>query len=450
MATPANTTIFTTMTALAEQTGAINLGQGFPDEDGPKIVIDAAVDALRSGHNQYAPLPGIPALRNAIAEHQRRRYAIELDPDTQVQVTFGATEALASALLALVRPGDEVAMLDPSYDSYAAVVRLAGGVPRPIPLDPPGWRVDHDTVDAVISDRTRVLLVNSPHNPTGHVLDQAELDVLAEACRRHDVIALTDEVYEHLIYDGEHIPIATLDGMAERTISVSSLGKTHSFTGWKIGWATGPPELVAAVRGVKQFLTFAGGTPLQHAAPAALADAADEPAKARGVAGRQARSPRRRAEGSRLRRAAHLGHLFPYRRTGDGRRHRALRAPPARGGRGGDPAVGFHRRAERARALSGALRLLQEARGAGGRGPAPQVVGRGFRALKRSDFSLLLTRTSSKPAAARRPGSSSGSTSTSVSPMWNSLKSRPRPALSVPANTPPGLITRNASRKSWS
>ena len=279
MTQPAGTTIFTTMTALAERTGAINLGQGFPDEDGPGIVIDAAVDALRSGHNQYAPLPGIVSLRHAIAEHQRQRYGIELDPDTQVQVTFGATEALASALLALVQPGDEVAMLDPSYDSYAAVVRLAGGVPRPIPLDPPEWRVEKDTVDAVICDRTRVLLVNSPHNPTGRVLDRAELDVLADACRRHDVIALTDEVYEHLIYDGEHIPLTTLEGMAERTITVSSLGKTHSFTGWKIGWATGPPELVAAVRGVKQFLTFAGGTPLQHAAAAALQDAADEPTK---------------------------------------------------------------------------------------------------------------------------------------------------------------------------
>lgn len=279
MTQPAGTTIFTTMTALAERTGAINLGQGFPDEDGPKVVVDAAVDALRSGHNQYAPLPGIAALRNAIANHQRQRYGIELDPDTQVQVTFGATEALASALLALVQPGDEVAMLDPSYDSYVAVVRLAGGVPRPIPLNPPDWRVEKDTVDALISDRTRVLLLNSPHNPTGRVLDASELDVLADACRRHDVVALTDEVYEHLIYDGEHIPLATREGMAERTITVSSLGKTHSFTGWKIGWATGPPELVAAVRGVKQFLTFAGGTPLQHAAAAALEDAADEPAK---------------------------------------------------------------------------------------------------------------------------------------------------------------------------
>jgi N-succinyldiaminopimelate aminotransferase len=273
------TTIFTTMTALAESTGAINLGQGFPDEDGPSLVVDAAVEALRSGQNQYAPLPGIPSLRAAVAAHQSRCYGIELDPETDVQVTFGATEALASALLALVSAGDEVAMLDPSYDSYVAVVSLAGGVPRPIRLDPPDWRVTADAVAAAVSDRTRVLLVNSPHNPTGRVLSAEELDLMAAACREHDVIALTDEVYEHLIYDGEHIPIAMRPGMASRTITVSSLGKTHSFTGWKIGWATGPAELVGAVRGVKQFVTFAGGTPLQHAAAVALNEASGEPAK---------------------------------------------------------------------------------------------------------------------------------------------------------------------------
>ena len=265
------------MTALAESTGAINLGQGFPDEDGPADVLEAAVAGLRNGRNQYAPLPGIPALRAAIADHQRRNYGIELDPETDVQVTFGATEALASALLALVSPGDEVAMLDPSYDSYAAVVSLAGGVSRPIRLDPPEWRVTADAIAESVSDHTRVLLVNSPHNPTGRVLDAEELDLLAASCREHDAIALTDEVYEHLVYDGEHIPIATRPGMPARTITVSSLGKTHSFTGWKVGWATGPAELVAAVRGVKQFLTFAGGTPLQHAAAVALEQASEEP-----------------------------------------------------------------------------------------------------------------------------------------------------------------------------
>jgi N-succinyldiaminopimelate aminotransferase len=264
------TTIFTVMTALAEETGAINLGQGFPDEDGPAAVVDAAVEALRTGHNQYAPLPGIAPLRHAIAAHQRRHYGIELDPETQVQVTFGATEALASALIALVRPGDEVAMLDPSYDAYGAVVALAGGTPRPILLRPPDWRVTPEAVEAAIGPRTRVLLLNSPHNPTGHVLDREELELLAAACRAHDVLAITDEVYEHLVYDGAHVPLSTLPGMAQRTLTISSLGKTHSLTGWKVGWATGPAELVAAVRGVKQFLTFAGGTPLQHAAATAL------------------------------------------------------------------------------------------------------------------------------------------------------------------------------------
>ena len=284
----ADTTIFTTMTALAEQTGAINLGQGFPDEDGPAAIVDAAVAALRGSHNQYAPLPGIPALRMAVAAHQQRCYGIELDPDTQVQVTFGATEALASALLALVSPGDEVAMLDPSYDSYAAVVSLAGGVPRPIRLAPPDWRVTPELVAEAVTDGTRVLLVNSPHNPTSRVLDVDELDLLAAACRDHDVIALTDEVYEHLIYDGRHVPIATRPGMADRTITVSSIGKTHSFTGWKIGWATGPAGLVAAVRGVKQFLTFAGGTPLQHAAAFALDQASEKPrALAAALAGKR-------------------------------------------------------------------------------------------------------------------------------------------------------------------
>src|SRR3954454_22129339 len=271
MAHPAGTTIFTTMTALAEKTGAINLGQGFPDEDGPKLVIDAAVEALRSGHNQYAPLPGIPALRVAVARHQRLMYGIELDPDTQMQVTFGATEALASALLALVRPGDEVAMLDPSYDSYAAVVALAGGVPRPIPLAPPDWRITEASLASAIGPRTRVLLFNSPHNPTGRVFDEQELDLIVAACREHDLIALTDEVYEHLVYDGRHIPLATRPGMAERTLTASSLGKTHSLTGWKIGWLTGPHALVAPARAVKQYLTFAGGTPLQHAAAGGLA-----------------------------------------------------------------------------------------------------------------------------------------------------------------------------------
>ena len=273
MAAPSEqqTTIFTRMTALAEQTGAVNLGQGFPDFDGPPAVIEAAVSALRAGHNQYAPLPGVPPLRRAIADHQRRRYGIELDADREIQVTFGATEALAAGLLALLEPGDEVAFLDPTYDSYPAIVALAGASARPIVLEPPDWRVRAAAVEAAIGPRTRVLLLNSPHNPTGRVLDAGELELLAAACVAHDVIAITDEVYEHLVFEGVHVPIATLPGMAERTLTVSSIGKTHSVTGWKIGWAAGPAELIARLRSVKQFLTFAGGTPLQHAAAAALA-----------------------------------------------------------------------------------------------------------------------------------------------------------------------------------
>jgi N-succinyldiaminopimelate aminotransferase len=267
---PAETTIFTVMTALAEETGAVNLGQGFPDEDGPSAIVDAAVAAMRAGHNQYAPLPGVPALREAIAAHQRLHYGLELDPGTEVQVTFGATEALASAVLALVGSGDEVAFLDPAYDSYEPVVALAGGAARRIPLKPPDWRVEEDAVAAAITPRTRMLLLNSPHNPTGRVFDAEELELLAEACRRHDLVALTDEVYEHLVYDGRHIPLATLPEMRERTVTVSSLGKSHSLTGWKVGWASGPAELIGRLRSVKQFLTFAGGTPFQHAAAVGL------------------------------------------------------------------------------------------------------------------------------------------------------------------------------------
>jgi N-succinyldiaminopimelate aminotransferase len=263
--------IFSRMTALAEQTGALNLGQGFPDFNGPAAVWQAAIDAIQAGHNQYAPVPGVPGLRHAIAEHQRRHYGITLDPDHEIQVTFGATEALAAALLALVGPGDEVAFLDPAYDSYPAVVALAGASAAPIVLRPPDWRLDAGALDAAITPRTRVLLLNTPHNPTGRVLALDELELLAAACRERDLIALTDEVYEHIVFDGTHIPIATLPGMAQRTITVSSLGKTFSVTGWKIGWASGPAELIARLRAVKQFLTFAGGTPFQHAAAAALA-----------------------------------------------------------------------------------------------------------------------------------------------------------------------------------
>jgi len=264
------TSIFTEMSALAERTGAINLGQGFPDEDGPAAVLEAAAAALRAGHNQYAPLPGVPALRAAIAAHQRRFYGLEVDPEAGVQVTFGATEAIAAALLGLCEPGDEVVCFEPYYDSYAAGIAMAGAVRRPVTLRPPGWPVDPDALAAAIGPRARVLLLNTPHNPTGKVFARAELQLVAAACVEHDLIAVTDEVYEHIVFDGEHVPLATLPGMAERTLTISSLGKTFSVTGWKTGWACGPPELVAATRTAKQFLTFAGGTPFQHAGALAL------------------------------------------------------------------------------------------------------------------------------------------------------------------------------------
>ena len=264
------TTIFTEMTALAVRTGAINLGQGFPDTDGPAAVIEAAVQALRAGENQYAPLPGVPALREAVFEHQRAWYG--LDPE-DVLVTFGATEAIASALMGLCDPGDEVIVFEPSYDSYTACVAFAGATPRFVTLRPPDFALDADALRTAIQGgrgRVRAVLVNTPHNPTGRVLSRAELQIVADACIEHDLICITDEVYEHLVFDGEHVPPATLPGMAERTLTISSVGKSFSVTGWKIGWCSGPAELVAAARTVKQFLTFAGGTPLQHAAAAAL------------------------------------------------------------------------------------------------------------------------------------------------------------------------------------
>ncbi len=261
------TTIFTEMTALATRTGAINLGQGFPDEDGPGEMIEAAVAALRGGENQYAPLPGVPSLREAVLEHQHRCYGLEPE---DLLITFGATEAIASALLGLCDPGDEVVVLEPYYDSYAACVAFAGAARKPVTLRPPSFALDGGELRSAIGPRARVLLLNSPHNPTGRVLSRDELSLVASACIEHDLICVTDEVYEHLVFDGEHVPIATLPGMAERTLTISSIGKSFSVTGWKIGWCSGPAALVAAARTVKQYLTFAGGTPLQHAAAVAL------------------------------------------------------------------------------------------------------------------------------------------------------------------------------------
>ncbi len=257
------------MSALAAETGALNLGQGFPDEDGPAEIADAAIEAIRSGVNQYAPLPGHPALRLAIAEHQERFWSLRVDPDTEVVVTAGATEAIAAALLGLCDPGDEVVAFDPTYDSYGAGVAMAGARLRTVVLRPQPdsgrFEFDRDELAATVNDATRVLLLNTPHNPTGKVFDEDELAFIAELCVRHDVIALTDEVYEHLVLEGRHRPLAGFEGMAERTVTVSSAGKTFSFTGWKIGWATGPAPLIGTVRTAKQYLTFANGSPFQPA-----------------------------------------------------------------------------------------------------------------------------------------------------------------------------------------
>ena len=264
------TTIFTEMTALAERTGSINLGQGFPDSDGPRPVIDAAIAALQSGANQYAPLPGVPALREAVFEHQRERYGLEPE---DVLITFGATEAIASAVLGLCDPGDEAILFEPYYDSYGACIAFAGAYRRVVTLRPPDFGLDPEALHAAVEQaggRARVLLWNSPHNPTGRVFTREEMEAVARVCIEHDLICVSDEVYEHLVFDGEHIPIATLPGMAERTLTISSVGKSFSLTGWKIGWCSGPAALVRSVRTVKQFLTFAGGTPLQHASAAAL------------------------------------------------------------------------------------------------------------------------------------------------------------------------------------
>ncbi|MEH3032480.1 MAG: pyridoxal phosphate-dependent aminotransferase [Aeromicrobium erythreum] len=264
------TTIFAEMSALAARTGAVNLGQGFPDTDGPDVVREAAVEALRSGRNQYAPGPGVPELRAAVAEHQRRWYGLELDPDREVAVTTGATEAVAAAVLGLVDPGDEVVALEPYYDSYAAVIQMAGAERRPVTLRAPDFRLPVDELRAAVGPRTRAILLNTPHNPTGTVLTRAELEAVADVAREHDLVVVSDEVYEHLTYDVEHVPIATLPGMFERTLTISSGGKTFSFTGWKVGWASGPADLVDAMLGAKQFLTFTSGSPLQPAVATAL------------------------------------------------------------------------------------------------------------------------------------------------------------------------------------
>jgi N-succinyldiaminopimelate aminotransferase len=271
------TTVFAEMSALAVATGSVNLGQGFPDYPGPPEVLDVARAAIGTPADQYPPGPGRPELRAAVAEHVRRFRGTDLDPDTEVLVTAGATEALSATLLALLETGDEVVLFEPMYDCYAAGIAMAGGVARPVPLLPPEagagpWTFDPADVRTAITPRTKLLLLNSPHNPTGKVFTRDELTVLADLATANDLLVLTDEVYEHLVFDGaEHVSPATLPGMRERTLVVSSAGKTFNVTGWKIGWISGPEALVAAVRTAKQFLTYVNGGPFQPAVAAGLA-----------------------------------------------------------------------------------------------------------------------------------------------------------------------------------
>jgi N-succinyldiaminopimelate aminotransferase len=267
------TTVFAEMTALAIRTGAVNLGQGFPDTDGPAKLLEAAAEAIRGGANQYPPGPGVPELREAVAAQRAERYGLTYDPDGEVLVTVGATEAIAATLLALCETGDEVVVFEPYYDSYAACIALAGAVRRPVTLRPSGDRFTFDPAElrAAVTPRTRLILLNSPHNPTGTVFSRDELEVIADLCRERDLVAVTDEVYEYLTFDDAvHVPIATLPGMRERTVAISSAGKTFSVTGWKTGWITAPPEYVRAVQTVKQFLTFTCSAPYQRAVAYAL------------------------------------------------------------------------------------------------------------------------------------------------------------------------------------
>ncbi|WP_422626484.1 pyridoxal phosphate-dependent aminotransferase [Rhodococcus sp. (in: high G+C Gram-positive bacteria)] len=270
---PFASTIFAEMTALAVAHDAVNLGQGFPDTDGPAAMLDVARTAIADGVNQYPPGPGMPELRRAITADRAARYGLDYDPDSEVLVTVGATEAISAAILGLVEPGDEVLITEPYYDSYAASVALAGATRRAVPLERSGsgFVLDVDALRAAITDRTRMLIVNTPHNPTGTVYDDATLTAVAELACEHDLLVLSDEVYEHLVFDGRrHTPLASLPGMAERTVTVSSAAKTFNVTGWKTGWALGPRELIDAVRTAKQYMSFVAGAPFQPAVAYAL------------------------------------------------------------------------------------------------------------------------------------------------------------------------------------
>jgi len=270
---PYATTVFAEMSALAARVGAVNLGQGFPDEDGPPAMLKAAREAIAEGVNQYPPGIGIPALREAVADQRKRHFGVDYDPATEVLVTVGATEAIAAAVLGLVEPGSEVILIQPFYDSYSPVVAMAGAHRVVVPLVPNGrgFALDIDALRRAVTPRTRTLIVNSPHNPTGTVLSEAELAAIAQIAVAADLLVITDEVYEHLVFDGHrHIPLASFDGMAERTVTISSAAKMFNCTGWKIGWACGPAELILGVRAAKQYLTYVGGAPFQPAVAHAL------------------------------------------------------------------------------------------------------------------------------------------------------------------------------------
>ncbi|HEY9312276.1 pyridoxal phosphate-dependent aminotransferase [Williamsia sp.] len=270
---PFSSTIFAEMSQLAVQHDAINLGQGFPDTDGPQAMLMAAQDAIATGHNQYPPGPGIPELRAAVARHQLHHYGLQYDPDTEVLITVGATEAIAGAVVGLVEPGSDVVMIEPYYDCYAAATAMAGAhrVTVPLAADGDGFTLDRDALNRAITSDTALVIVNTPHNPTGTVLSDDDLNAIAAACISNDVLVLTDEVYEHLLFDNRtHTPLATLPGMKERTLRVSSAGKTFNCTGWKVGWISGPAELVAAARAAKQFMSYVGSGPFQPAVALAL------------------------------------------------------------------------------------------------------------------------------------------------------------------------------------
>ncbi len=265
------TTIFFEMTNLANKHGAVNLGQGFPDFAGPHFLKQAAVEAIQNDINQYAPGSGRPRLRETIAQKMEDLYGLAVDPSTEITVTHGATEAIFAAILGLVNPGDEVILFEPYYDSYLPAVQIAGGRPRFYTLYPPDWAIEPDKLTALFSDKTKLIMINTPHNPTGKVYSRSELQLIAELCQKHDVIAVTDEVYEHIIFDGcQHLLLATLPGMARRTVTISSAGKTFSVTGWKVGWAIAAPELNQALFRVHQFMTYCGAAPLQEAAATGL------------------------------------------------------------------------------------------------------------------------------------------------------------------------------------